>query len=229
MEQKNKKPHYIGHRKRLREKFMSHPDGVQNYELIEMLLFYVFTRKDTKETAKSIYSKFKTLREVIFANVDDLKNIEELGESSIHLITLLREIFSRILLERIKDKRVIKSSNDVYEYYQNILGNEKKEQLRIMLLDSKNHLISEEIMQIGTINHTHIYPREIVQKALEKAAAAIILVHNHPSGDTKPSKSDILATKTMQEVIEKLDISLFDHIIIGKNEYFSFRKRGLLL
>jgi DNA repair protein RadC len=228
MKSQNEKPHYLGHRRRLSERFTSHPEHVSDYELIEMLLFYVFQRRDTKPLAKALLNRFKFVREIILADPLDLKKIDGLGKSTLCLITLVREIFSRTLLEKITESKAIMSVAQITEYYKNALEHLKKEQFRVMFLNNKNKLISEELMQKGTVNNTAIYPREIIQKALEYGASAIIMVHNHPSGDPKPSRQDIIMTKMVKEITQKLDIVLLDHVIIGKNGITSFKELGIV-
>ncbi|MDR2723886.1 MAG: DNA repair protein RadC [Holosporaceae bacterium] len=229
MKSPNEKPHYLGHRQRLLERFTSHPEYMSDYELIEMLLFYVFRRRDTKPLAKTLLRCFKSVRGIILADLADLRKIDGCGKSSIGLITLMREIFSRTLWEKIIESKTIMSISQIIEYYRNVLGHLKKEQFRIMFLNNKNKLISEDLMQEGTINNTAIYPREIIQKALEYGAGAIIMIHNHPSGDPKPSRQDIIMTKIVQEIGQKLDIILLDHVIIGKNGTISFKELGIIL
>jgi DNA repair protein RadC len=228
MKSPNEKPHYLGHRQRLRDKFSAHPGYLSDYELIEMLLFYIFRRRDTKQLAKTLLNRFKSIREIIFADPMDIEKISGLGKSTIILTTLMREIFNRMLLEKITESKTIMSTSQIIEYYKNTLGHLKKEQFRIMFLNNKNKLISEELMQEGTINNTAIYPREIIQKALEYGAGAIIMVHNHPSGDPKPSRQDVIITKAVKEIAQKLDIILLDHVVIGKNETTSFKELGIL-
>jgi DNA repair protein RadC len=207
---------------------MSNPQYMLDYELLEILLFYVFQRKDTKPLAKAMLNYFKSLRKIILADRFDLKQINGVGESTINLITVVREIFTRSLLEKVIESDSIMSTGQVLEYYKNALGYLKKEQLRIMFLNNKNKLIAEEMMQEGTVNNTAIYPREIIQKTLEYGASAIIMVHNHPGGDPKPSRQDIIMTKIINEIAQKLDIILFDHVVIGRMGATSFRDLGII-
>ncbi|MDR1375782.1 MAG: DNA repair protein RadC [Holosporaceae bacterium] len=227
-DKKDGKNHFIGHRRRLRDKFLSHPDSMRNYELIEMLLFHVFLVKDTKKLAKTLCDRFGTFRRIIFADMAEINKIDGLGITSICLLHLLREIFSRMLLEQISDSPIMASSAQVIDYYKNIIGIIKKEQLRLMFLNNKNRLISEDILQVGTINHASIYPREIMQKALEYGASAIIMIHNHPSGDPKPSRQDVVVSRNLKDIAKKLDIELLDHLIIGKNSVSSLKEMALI-
>ncbi len=219
---------YHGHRQRLKQKFSLSSKGILDYEILELLLFYIFPRKDTKPIAKKLLQKFGSLKSVLFANNNAIKNIEGCGESSVFFINLLKEIFCRISLESVKSEQIISSNLHVIEYYQNILSQEKKEQFRVMFINNKNKLIAEEELQHGTIDQTAIYPREVIQKTLEYGASAIILVHNHPSGDFQPSQDDIIITNKLKEIANQLDIKLLDHIIIGKKGCFSFANHKLI-
>ncbi|MDR2107448.1 MAG: DNA repair protein RadC [Holosporaceae bacterium] len=228
MQSPNEKPHYSGHRQRLRNKFLSDPKSISNHELLEMLLFYAFLRKDTKPTAKALLHRFKSLKEMISADRGDLKKVNGVGESTAILLSLVHEISNRMLLEKISESAAVMSAAHVVDYYKNALGQAKKEQLRVMFLNNRNKLISEEIMQEGTVNNTAVYPREIVQRALEHGAGAIIMVHNHPSGDPTPSKQDIIMTKMISDIVGKLDIVLLDHIIISKTGTVSLKEQGII-
>lgn len=222
------KPHYLGHRSRLRKRFLQNGALLLDYELLEILLFSVFPRRDTKEIAKSLLQKFGSIREIIFACPKDLQNIKGIGNSAVTLVCVIREIFKRIHFEKIVESTIIASSDHVINYYKNIFWNIKQEQLRIMFINNKNKLITEELLQVGTVTQTAIYPREIIQKALDYGASAIIMVHNHPSGDPQPSRQDIIMTKAIRDVADKLDIVLLDHLIIGKNSNKSLKELGVI-
>ncbi|MDR2157818.1 MAG: DNA repair protein RadC [Holosporaceae bacterium] len=228
MKFQDKKSHYVGHRRRLKSKFMSNPSHIADYELMETLLFYVFQRKDTKPLAKTLLNRFQTIRDIVWANHSDLKKISGVGESTIHLLTVVREILSRTLLEKVVESNLIMSTSQVLEYYKNTIGHLKTEQFRIMFLNNKNRLISEELMYEGTVNNTAIYPREIVHRALECGASAIIMIHNHPSGDPTPSRQDVVMTKMIKDITQKLDIILLDHVIIGKHKTISLKEFGVI-
>lgn len=225
---KDNKTHVLGHRKRLKDKIAVSPKSLSDYELLEALLFYVFPRKDTKQPAKDLMATFKNLKNVIFSDDAEIQKIAGLGASSALIFKLIKEIFSRILQTEVANSPVISTSDNVLSYYKNVLGTLKKEQLRVMFLDAKNHLILEKMLHEGTPNQTAIYPREITQIALNCGATAIILVHNHPSGDTTPSRQDVLMTKRIKEIAEKLEIQLLDHLIIGHDATFSLREAELI-
>ncbi|GHU16087.1 DNA repair protein RadC [Alphaproteobacteria bacterium] len=224
----SKNIHHLGHRKRLKKRFSTSAQYLPDYEILELLLFYVFARKDTKKLSKDLLEHFKSLKSIVYAEDAELKKIPGIGDSAAILFAVIREIFSRIHRERVVECESISSSDQVASYYASLLGNEKREQLRIMFLNNKNKLIADDILQIGTVNHTAIYPREIIQRALEYGASAMIMIHNHPSGDPQPSRQDIIVTKMIKDVAQKLDILLLDHLIIGKNGNKSLKEMGII-
>ncbi len=219
---------YLGHRQRLKKKFLLSPKSFLDYEILEMLLFNIFSRKDTKAIAKNLIQKFGTLKAVIFASEQEIKKTQGLGESAVIFFKLLRETFSRLSLQPLKEETIISSNLHVIEYYRNLLSLEKKEQFRVMFINNKNKLIAEEQLQQGTVDQTPIYPREVIQKALEHGASAIILVHNHPSGSPYPSKEDIDVTRNLNIVVQRINLKLLDHIIIAENSSYSFAEHNLL-
>lgn len=218
----------LGHRSRIKHKFAISSKSIMDYELLEMLLFYVFKRKDTKSLSKDLLLKFQTLRGVLFADNNDLKKIVGVSSATILFMNVIKELFSRMLFDEVKDGVIITSSEQVTKYYEIILGVEKREQIRVMFLNNKSKLIAEEVIQEGTINHAQLYPREIVHKSLNYGASAVIIVHNHPSGDPTPSRSDIVVTKSLKELLIKLDITLLDHVVIGRNASHSLKKLGII-
>jgi DNA repair protein RadC len=218
----------LGHRNRARKKFFAGTAIVADYELLELLLFHAIPRKDTRNTAKNLLERFGSLKNTIFADCAELKKILEIGDSSIILLAIIRELFNRIHLEQATKSVTISSSGQVIEYYKNLLEFEKKEQFRVMFLNNKNKLLAEEVLQYGTVNHTTIYLREIIQRALDLGASALIIVHNHPSGDPQPSRQDVIITKMIKDVTAKLDILLLDHLVIGKNDCRSMKEMGLI-
>lgn len=228
MKSNNSKPHYLGHRERLRKKFLSNKDCIVDYELLELLLFYVFPRRDTKEIAKNLLNHFKSIRNIVFANFADLNKLEGVGKSAATLLCVVKEILLRMDKEEIEECSIIASSEHVINYYKNMFWDKKQEQLRVMFLNNKNKLLADELLQMGTVNQTAIYPREIIARALELGASAIIMVHNHPSGDPQPSHHDVVITKQLKEVAKKLDIMLLDHLIIGKSRSISMKEIGII-
>lgn len=223
-EQPNQKAHYHGHRDRLRKRFQRGGDqALEDYELLELILFRLIPRRDTKPIAKELLAKFDTLAEVFGAPIERLQEVKGIGDNVALDLKLIAAISQRNLKSEIRDKQVLSSWSSVIDYCHSAMAYEQREQFRILFLDKKNVLIADEIQQIGTIDHTPVYPREVVKRALELSATAIILVHNHPSGDPTPSRADIEMTKTITETAKPLGISVHDHIIIGKQGHASFK------
>ena len=222
-------PHYHGHRDRLRARFKSAgSDALADYELLELLLFRSIPRRDTKPIAKQLINRFGSLSEVLGAPENLLSEVTGLGASSAADLKLIAAAASRMLKGEIRGKHVLSSWSSVIDYCRTSMAFEEKEQFRILFLDKKNALIADEVQQTGTVDHTPVYPREVVKRALELSATAIILVHNHPSGDPTPSHADIEMTKTVIDTAKPLGISLHDHIIVGKDGHVSLRGLKLI-
>ena len=222
-------PHYHGHRERLRERFYSAgPEALSDYELLEMALFPALPRRDTKPLAKALLRKFGSFAEVIHAPAARLREVDGIGEASINQIKLLAAAASRVAKGEIKRKIALSSWNDVIEYCRSGMAFADKEQFRLLFLDKRNQLIADEIQQTGTIDHTPVYPREVIKRALELSATALILVHNHPSGDPSPSQADIQMTKAIIDIAKPLGIAVHDHIIVGKNGHASLKGMRLI-
>src|SRR5437870_10373268 len=222
-------PHYHGHRERLRERFYSAgPDALSDYELLEMALFPALPRRDTKPLAKALLKKFGSFAEVIHAPVARLREVEGIGDASVHQIKLLAAAASRVAKGEIKRSIALSSWNDVIGYCRSSMAFADKEQFRLLFLDKRNQLIADEVQQTGTVDHTPVYPREVIKRALELSATALILVHNHPSGDPTPSQADIQMTKLIIDIAGPLGISVHDHIIVGKNGHASLKGMRLI-
>jgi len=222
------KPHYFGHRERLREKlFASGPDALQDYELLELLLFTAIPRRDVKPIAKALLGEFKDLWSLLNTKHERLM---EFGLSETAAASLLAT--GAVALRAHKNAALkgplLNSWQRIVDYCRAAMAHETKEQFRLLFLDRKNHLLAEEVHQRGTIDHTPVYPREVVQRALEVGAGALVLAHNHPSGDPTPSKDDIEMTRAIADACRPLDITIHDHIIIGKDGVTSFKSMGLL-
>ena len=223
------KPHYHGHRQRLRARFMATAgDGMPDYEILELLLAQVIPRADTKPVAKALLARFGSLGEVLSAAPEALQQVRGVGESSAVALKLVRAAGLRLASQQVMNRNVISSWEALLDYCKAAMGYEKVEQLRVLYLDRKNVLMADEVQQRGTVDHTPLYPREVVKRALELGASALILVHNHPSGDATPSRDDIAMTKEVRDAAEKLGIALHDHVIIGKGAHVSFKSLGLL-
>jgi DNA repair protein RadC len=222
-------PHYLGHRTRLRERFRkSGPDALSDYELLEMALFAALPRRDTKPLAKSLLKKFGSFAEVMHAPEALLREVDGMGEASIHQLKLIAAAASRIAKGELQQRTALSSWNDVIDYCRTSMAFADKEQFRLLFLDKRNRLIADEVQQTGTVDHTPVYPREVIKRALELSATAIILVHNHPSGDPTPSQADIQMTKAIIDIATPLGISVHDHIIVGKNGHASLKGMRLM-
>jgi DNA repair protein RadC len=222
-------PHYTGHRQRLRQRFVATDgEGMPDYEMLELLLSQAIPRADVKPVAKALLARFGSLGEVVSAPLEALQTVKGVGEAAAVALKVVRAVSLRLAHQQVQNTNVIGSWNSLIDYCKAAMGYEKIEQLRVLYLDGKNVLIADEVQQRGTIDHTPIYPRQVLKRALELNASALILVHNHPSGDPTPSKQDIDLTKEVRESAEKLGISLHDHVIIGKSAHISFKSMSLL-
>jgi DNA repair protein RadC len=222
-------PHYHGHRERLRERFhTAGPDALSDYELLELALFPALPRRDTKPLAKSLLKTFGSFAEVIHAPVARLREIDGIGDASINQLKLIAAAVSRVAKGEVKQRTALSSWNDVIDYCRTSMAFADKEQFRLLFLDKRNRLIADEVQQTGTVDHTPVYPREVIKRALELSATALILVHNHPSGDPTPSQADIQMTKAIIEIATPLGISVHDHIIVGRNGHSSLKGMRLI-
>jgi DNA repair protein RadC len=222
-------PHYHGHRERLRERFRdAGPDALSDYELLEMVLFRALPRRDVKPLAKSLINMFGSFAEAVNAPQARLREVVGLGEAAITEIKLIAAAASRITRGPLKQRTLLSSWSSVIDYCRTTMAFAEKEQFRILFLDKRNQLIADELQQVGTVDHTPVYPREVVKRALELSATAIIMVHNHPSGDPTPSQADIQMTKAIVDIAAPLGISVHDHIIVGKNGHASLKGLKLI-
>jgi DNA repair protein RadC len=222
-------PHYFGHRERLRDRFReAGPDALSDYELLELLLFRALPRTDVKPLAKSLLEKFGSFAEVIAAPDSRLAEVKGLGHASATELKIVHAAASRLLRGAVKKRPVLSSWSTVLDYCRTAQAFADREQFRVLFLDKRNQLIADEIQQVGTVDHTPVYPREVVKRALELAASAIILVHNHPSGDPTPSRADIQMTQQIIAVAQPLGISVHDHIIVGKDGHASLKGLKLI-
>ncbi|MBO6726212.1 MAG: DNA repair protein RadC [Rhizobiaceae bacterium] len=218
------KPHYHGHRQRLRDRFAKDgASGLQDYELLELMLFRIIPRADTKATAKALLARFGSFPEVLGAPLNLLQEVEGIGKTAALEIKVFAAAAERMARGAIASRQVLSSWAEVINYCRAAMAFEPREQFRILFLDRKNLLIADEVQQTGTVDHTPVYPREIVRRALELSATAIILVHNHPSGDPTPSRADIDMTHTIINTATPLGITVHDHIIIGRDGHTSMK------
>lgn len=222
------KPHYLGHRERLRKRFRdAGADALPDYELLELVLFRAMPRRDTKPIAKAILARFGTFAEAMNAPEDLLLEIPDLGEAAVTEIKLVRAAALRLMRGEVLERPVPASWQQVLDYCRAAMGFAAKGQFRISS-SKRNQVIADEIQQQGTLDHTPVYVREVIKRALELSATAIVLVHNHPSGDPTPSRADVEMTKQIIDDAEPLGVVVHDHIIVGKQGHTSFRGLGLI-
>ncbi|NDE90826.1 MAG: DNA repair protein RadC, partial [Alphaproteobacteria bacterium] len=209
------KPHYAGHRQRLRERLLENgADALQDYELLEILLFAAIPMRDVKPLAKDLLARFKSLKGVINASREALEEFG-LGDGPVSLFTTIASTYLRISRQEIIDQPVLNNWQKILDYCYAAMADETIEHLRLIFLNRKNRVIADEVLQKGTIDHTPVYTREVIKRALELGAGAIILVHNHPTGDPTPSKDDMAMTKAIADAAKTVGIILHDHLIIG--------------
>jgi len=222
-------PHHVGHRKRLRERFRKGgPDALPDYELIEMILFRALPQGDTKPLAKELLARFGSFAEVMNATEARLREIPGVGERVVDELKLIRAAALRLMRTEIVGRTVLGSWQAVLDYLRAAQGYDEKEQFRILFLDKRNQLVADEVQQTGTVDHTPVYIREVVKRALELSASALILVHNHPSGDPTPSAADIDMTRQIVSAARPLGVQVHDHIIVGRGGYFSMKGKKII-
>ncbi len=222
-------PHQLGHRERLRTRAARGGlAALPDYELLELLLFRSIPRGDVKPLAKALITRFGSLGAALAAGPEALKTVAGVGEAAALDLSLAHEAALRIGRERVERRTVISSWSALLDYVRTALAHEPREQFRVLFLDKKNQLIADEVMNRGTVDHAPVYPREVMRRALEVSASALILVHNHPSGDPSPSAADIDMTRQIVEAGRPLRISIHDHLIVGRDGVASFKALGLL-
>ncbi len=218
-----------GHRRRLRERFLaSGGKGMPDYELLELVLMGAIARRDVKPIAKRLLKVFGSYEGVLTAPRERLREVEGVGESAIAMLKVIEAAAVRLAQSKVLGRPLISNWQALLDYCHVAMAHATREQFRILFLDRKNVLIADEVQQQGTVDHTPVYPREVIKRALELQATAIILVHNHPSGDPTPSRSDIEMTREIADAAQKLGIALHDHVVIGRGGHSSFKSLGLL-
>ena len=222
------RPHYLMHRERLRNKFLRAADALEDYELLELLLSYAIPRRDVKPVAKELLKHCGNLPGIMSADMESLTAVSGIGSGSALLVMLIKEIEARTLMAELKKKKRINSPDEVVAFAQKKLGAERNEAFMIIYVNSRNGIEGYEIINEGTVNMAVVYPRNIIKNALQHNAVAIIAVHNHPTGECDPSASDLHLTEQIEKAASSMDIKLLDHIIVGRNTYFSMKEEGLL-
>jgi DNA repair protein RadC len=223
------KPHYEGHRARLKSRFIdAGPQALADYELLELLLFMAIPRRDVKPLAKDLLKKFGSIDNVFAADIGALQSIDGVSEGAAIALKSVEACARRMARTAVIEKPVLTSWQKLIDYCHTVMAREKIEQFRVLYLNRKNILIADEVHQTGTVDQSAVFPREIVKSALAHGATAVILVHNHPSGDPTPSDADITLTHDIIRTMEPLDITVHDHLIIAKTGHTSFRKSGLI-
>jgi DNA repair protein RadC len=222
-------PHYAGHRERLRARFLTcGAEALQDYELVELLLFPVIPRRDVKPLAKALIQSFGSLWGVVTATPERLRREFSFSDATIGALTVVGAAALRGTRQQMLKRPVLSSWQALLDYCQAAMAGEETEHLRLLFLDRKNALIAEEVHQRGTVDHTPVYPREVVRRALELSATGLILVHNHPTGDPSPSRDDIAMTKEIVRAAAALGVAVHDHLIIARGRHASFKAMGLL-
>ena len=229
MPESDETPHYHGHRDRLRARFTEvGGDALPDYELLELVLFRSIPRRDVKPVAKELLKRFGTFAEVLAAPAARLMEVEGIGESVVNDLKIVEASARRIAKGAVAKRPVLSSWSAVLDYCRTAMAFADREQFRLLFLDKRNALIADEVQQSGTVDHTPVYPREVVKRALELSATALILVHNHPSGDPTPSSADIKMTRDIIDVAKPLGITIHDHIIVGREGHASFKGLRLI-
>jgi DNA repair protein RadC len=221
-------PH-AGHRERLRERFLKGgADAMPDYEMLELVLFAAVPRRDTKPLAKALIARFGSFADVIAAKPARLMEIEGVGEAVVNQLKIIEAAAQRLAKGKVIGRPALSSWAALLDYCMAAMARSQTEEFRVLFLDRKNVLVADEVQSRGTVDHAPVYPREIVRRALEHGASAIILVHNHPSGDPTPSRADIDMTREIAAAAKALKIAVHDHLVIGRGGHASFKSLGLL-
>jgi len=222
-------PHHAGHRDRLRDRFLEAGDNaVSDYELLELILFRSIPRRDVKPLAKTLLARFGSFAEVLGAPRARLMEVDGIGEATAADLKIIEAAGRRLARGAVARRSVLSSWKDVIEYCRAAMAFAEREEFRILFLDKRNCLIADEVQGTGTVDHTPVYPREVVRRALELSATALILVHNHPSGDPNPSTADVKMTLDIIEIAKPLGVTVHDHIIVGRQGHASLRGLKLI-
>lgn len=217
------------HRSRLRARLLSAgPDALQDHELLEIVLFLAILRRDTKPIAYRLIQRFGSFANAIAAPMNELVSVQGMGQAGAAALKIVHAAALRLAKAEVQGRPVLSHWDSLMDYLNAVMARERVEQFRILFLDNRNRLLADEAQARGTVNHTPVYPREVVKRALELNATAIILVHNHPSGDPTPSRDDILMTQQIAEAAQTVSVVVHDHVIVGNGRWLSFRREGLI-
>lgn len=218
-----------GHRRRMRARLLTAgPDSVADHELLEMVLFLALPRRDTKPIARALLARFGSFAAAVSAPTTDLRGIEGVGDAGAAALKTVQAAALRLVKAEVQDRPVLTHWQALIDYLTASMGRDRVEQFRVLFLDSKNRLLADEAQSRGTVNHSPVYPREVVKRALDLHASALILAHNHPSGDPAPSRDDVAMTKEVKQAADALGLVLHDHVVVGNGRCWSFRAEGLL-
>ena len=218
-----------GHRARMRQRLLkAGPDALADHEMLEMILFIALPRRDTKPIARELLTRFRTFGGVLGASETELRTVEGVGEAGAAAVKLVQAASLRMMRQDLSTQPVLSTWDRLTDYLTAAMGHERTEQFRVLFLDGRNKLIADEIQGIGTINHAPAYPREVVRRCLELHATAVILAHNHPSGEPAPSREDVVLTEEIVRAAATMGIAVHDHIVVGRGKWLSFRAEKLM-
>ena len=223
------KPHYHGHRARLRQRFeAAGADALADYELLEILLFRALPRRDVKPIAKALMARFGSFAEVLAARPERLVEVDGVGEAVVHDLKVVEAAARRLAKGAIKQRQALATWKEVLAYCRTAMAFAEREEFRVLFLDKRNALIADEVQGVGTVDHTPVYPREVIRRALEVGATALVLVHNHPSGDPSPSTADVKLTQEIIAIAKPMGIAVHDHLIVGRGGHASLRAMNFI-
>ncbi|KJU83922.1 DNA repair protein RadC [Candidatus Magnetobacterium bavaricum] len=223
------KPHYLGHRRRLRDRYIKGGiHSLNDYEAVELLLTYVYSQRDVKPQAKDLLNRFGDIRGLLDAGIDDIIEVEGIGRQTAILIKLARDLVELYMREKLVTRQIIRCPDDIIDYLRMSIGSMKDERFMTLFLNARNEIVASEIVSEGTVNSTVVYPRKVFENALKHKATAMILVHNHPSGSLRVSDEDIKLTKNLKRTADSLGIVIHDHLIVTNDAYVSLSQKGLI-
>ena len=218
-----------GHRNRMRARLLAAgPEALADHEMLEMILFIALPRRDTKPIARELLTRFRTFGGVIGAPETELRTVEGVGEAGSAAIKLIQAAALRMMRHELAEQPVLATWDRLIDYLVGVMGHERTEQFRVLFLDGRNKLLADEVLGVGTINHAPVYPREVIRRCLELHATAVVLAHNHPSGEPTPSRDDVAMTTQIVKAAATMGIAVHDHIVIGRGKWVSFRAERLL-